>query len=173
MKKDKTELAIIVISTISVVLLAMCNINLNNQNISLRNKIEQQEEKIAIQTADINEKKLKIDEYEYLISDLEKNQWTSLGIYELTAYCPCVKCSGNWDKITATGTKATEGKTIGVDPNLIPYGSKIKINDKIYIAEDTGTALKDKKVIDIFMESHEDALNFGRQKAEIYILSEG
>lgn len=74
MKKDKTELAIIVISTISVVLLAMCNINLNNQNISLRNKIEQQEEKIAIQTADINEKKLKIDEYEYLISDLEKNQ---------------------------------------------------------------------------------------------------
>ena len=33
-----------------------------------------------------------------------------LGLFELTAYCPCPACCGKNDGITATGTVATEGR---------------------------------------------------------------
>ena len=44
---------------------------------------------------------------------------------------------------TATGTKATEGRTIAVDPSVIPYGSEVAVfydDGRIcyYIAEDCG-----------------------------------
>ena len=45
-----------------------------------------------------------------------------LGEFTLTAYCPCMKCCGKTDGITSTGTTATEGRTIAVDPLVIPYG---------------------------------------------------
>ena len=50
-----------------------------------------------------------------------------LGEFKLTAYCPCMKCCGKTDGITATGTTATEGRTIAVDPRVIPYGSTVTI----------------------------------------------
>ena len=96
-------------------------------------------------------------------------QWVSLGTYTLTAYCPCSRCCGKSDGITATGTKATAGRTIAVDPKVIPYGSKVKINGHVYTAEDCGGAIKSKK-IDIFFNSHQSALNFGKQTAEVFIL---
>ena len=43
---------------------------------------------------------------------------------------------------TATGTKATEGRTIAVDPDIIPYGTTVIIDDHEYIAEDCGVQLK-------------------------------
>ena len=48
-----------------------------------------------------------------------------LGEYTLTAYCPCARCCGKSDGITATGTLAAEGRTIAVDPRVIPYGSHV------------------------------------------------
>ena len=57
--------------------------------------------------------------------------------------------------MTSTGVIAKEGRTIAVDPAIIPYGTKVQIgNDPtIYIAEDTGSALrKGEKIIDIFVE---------------------
>ena len=96
-------------------------------------------------------------------------QWVSLGTYTLTAYCPCSRCCGKSDGVTATGTKATAGRTIAVDPKVIPYGSKVKINGNVYTAEDCGGAVKSKK-IDIFFNSHQSALNFGKQTAEVFIL---
>ena len=85
-----------------------------------------------------------------------------------TAYCPCVKCCGKTDGITATGTKATAGRTIAVDPRMIPYGSKIYIDGHEYIAEDCGGAIKEDR-IDIFYDTHEEALRFGRKTLEIEI----
>lgn len=79
-----------------------------------------------------------------------------------TAYCPCVKCCGKSDGITATGTKATAGRTIAVDPSVIPYGTEVIINGNAYVAEDCGGAIKGNS-IDIFFDTHEEALLFGRQ----------
>jgi len=94
---------------------------------------------------------------------------TSLGRYKLTGYCPCEACCGVNTGITATGTKATAGRTIGVNPKYIPYGSVVEINGQQYIAEDTGSAIGNKH-IDIYFDTHEEALAFGVQHAEVYLL---
>ena len=85
-----------------------------------------------------------------------------------TAYCPCVKCCGKTDGITATGAKATAGRTIAVDPKMIPYGSKIYIDGHEYIAEDCGGAIKENR-IDVYFDTHSEALKFGRKTLEIEI----
>lgn len=88
-----------------------------------------------------------------------------------TAYCPCVKCCGKDDGITATGTKATAGRTIAVDPRVIPYGSKVIINGITYIAEDCGGAIKSNR-IDIFFDTHQEAREWGRRTVEAVVIME-
>lgn len=92
--------------------------------------------------------------------------------FEATAYCACSKCCGEWaDGITASGTKATAKRTIAVDTNIIPLGSEVEIEGLgVYIAEDTGSAIKG-KIIDLYFDTHEEALKFGRQKVNIRIIS--
>lgn len=86
-----------------------------------------------------------------------------------TAYCPCVKCCGKNDGITASGVKAKANHTVAVDKRVIPLGTEIVINGNTYIAEDTGGAIKGNR-IDIYFDSHSDALEFGRQTIEIEVL---
>jgi 3D (Asp-Asp-Asp) domain-containing protein len=86
-----------------------------------------------------------------------------------TAYCSCVKCCGKSDGITASGVKAKANHTIAVDRKVIPLGTTILINGKEYVAEDTGSAIKGNK-IDIYFDSHEEALKFGKQRIEIEVL---
>lgn len=96
-----------------------------------------------------------------------ENELVSLGNFKLTAYCPCKKCSGQWGTQTSTGATATQGRTIAVDPNAIPYGTVVVINGHEYIAEDCGGSV-DGKHIDIFFNSHQEALEFGVQHSEVY-----
>ena len=98
----------------------------------------------------------------------KKPKYKNLGKFKLTAYCSCEKCCGKTDGITSTGTKATQGRTIAVDPKVIGYGSKVKINGKEYVAEDCGGAIKSNH-IDVFFNNHQDALDFGVQYANVYI----
>ena len=94
---------------------------------------------------------------------------THLGTYKLTAYCSCSACCGQWaNGITATGTTARAGRTIAVDPSVIPYGTEVLINGHTYIAEDRGGGVNGKH-IDIFFNSHTAALEFGIQYADVYI----
>ena len=100
-----------------------------------------------------------------------------LGGFTLTAYCPCAKCCGKWaNGITATGTTATEGRTIAVDPRVIPYGSSVTIyfadgTSHTYTAEDCGGAIKENR-IDVFFDDHETARAFGVQSAMVYVEEE-
>ncbi len=87
----------------------------------------------------------------------------------ITAYCPCVKCCGKSDGITASGTKAKQGRTVAVDPRYIPYGTEIIIDGQTYIAEDCGGAIKCSK-IDLYFDNHIDALNFGKQTKTVRIM---
>lgn len=72
--------------------------------------------------------------------------------------------------ITSTGTTPKWG-TIAVDPSVIPYGTKVYIPqfDKIFIAEDCGSAIKGNK-IDIYMNDEESVKNWGRKTIDIYIV---
>ena len=102
-----------------------------------------------------------IDYYEDHIDD------TYLGYYEATAYCPCVECCGKNDGITASGTKATENRTIAADPDIFPYGTVLLIDGEEYVVEDCGGMIKGKR-LDIYFDSHEDAVEYGRQIVEVY-----
>ena len=106
--------------------------------------------------------------------------WQSLGTFSLTAYCPCVKCCGQWALnrptdangnpivYTASGALAISGTTIAVDPRIIPYGSTVKINDHIYIAQDAGGGINGSR-IDVYFADHEAACRFGLQTAEVFV----
>ena len=90
--------------------------------------------------------------------------------FTATAYCSCRKCCGKWaDGITASGTTATAGRTIAVDKRIIPLGTHVLVDGEEYIAEDTG--VRGKK-IDIYFDSHKEALKFGRQTVEVEIIDE-
>ena len=77
------------------------------------------------------------------------------------------------DTITSTGTKPIVGKTIAVDPKVIPYGTKVYIPqlNKVFIAEDCGSAIKGNR-IDIFMNSYNECMEWGFKNITIYILQE-
>lgn len=82
----------------------------------------------------------------------------SLGEYRISAYCPCKKCCLKSDGITASGTQATEGRTAAM--NGVPFGTKIVIDGHEYTVEDRGGGLGS-KIIDIYFNTHEEALNSG------------
>ncbi|WP_342599193.1 3D domain-containing protein [Psychrobacillus sp. FSL H8-0483] len=85
-----------------------------------------------------------------------------------TAYC--AGCSGT----TAYGIDLRanpDQKVIAVDPNIIPLGSKVWVEGYgEAIAGDTGGAIKGNK-IDVFIPSHESAMEWGVKKVIIRVLN--
>jgi len=80
--------------------------------------------------------------------------------------------NGTGDGITATGLTVGRG-VAAVDPSVIPLHSLLYIDGYGYaIAEDVGGAVKGKR-IDLFYESKDDALEFGRQDIEVKIVRIG
>lgn len=99
----------------------------------------------------------------------KKKDENSLGEFEITGYCGCEICCGDDTAVVKTysGTVPIASHTVAADPDLLPIGSKIKINGIIYTVEDTGSKIKGNK-LDIYFESHEDAVIFGRKTLEVY-----
>lgn len=103
----------------------------------------------------------------------EEPELVSLGVYTITAYCACPICCGKEADdplygITATGTTATEGRTIAVDPTVIPYGTVVYIDGQAYVAEDCGGGIQDRQ-IDLYFDDHEAARKWGVQEKEVFI----
>ena len=95
----------------------------------------------------------------------------AMGNFKLTFYCACRWCSGGYGNGTATGTTCTEGRTIAVDPRVIPLGSKVYIEGfGDFIAEDTGGAIKGNK-IDIYLNDHSRCYALGVARANVYVMS--
>lgn len=111
----------------------------------------------------IDDNDVSIEEME--VEVVQKAELKSLGTFKLTAYCPCESCSGNWGTQTSTGAIATEGRTVAVDPSVIPYGTVLIINGQEYVAEDCGSAVKG-KVIDIFFNEHKSDF---REYVEVFV----
>jgi 3D (Asp-Asp-Asp) domain-containing protein len=96
-------------------------------------------------------------------------------IYEVTAYTANCESTGKTSghplySITASGTVVTEGQTIAAPPAL-PFGTKVYIPyfDKVFTVEDRGGAIQGKR-LDVYMDSREEALKFGRRNLEVLIL---
>ena len=96
-----------------------------------------------------------------------------------TAYCPCEICCGKWalnrpDGIvyTASGAIAEEGVTIAADWSVYSPGTILYIEGiGERTVQDRGGAIRGQK-IDVFFNSHEDALRFGRQEVRIKVISD-
>lgn len=108
--------------------------------------------------------------FEIIKPVLTSRSYIDRGIFVATAY--------HMGTITSTGRRVKVGRTIAVDPRVIPYDTKVKITceeypevNGHYIAEDCGGAIKGKK-IDIYMESDEKAFYFGRRQVNIKIVKE-
>lgn len=108
------------------------------------------------------------------ISDLKSNEYelVYIGNYKLTHYCTEKRshiCGGGAG-ITATGTQVTAGRTIAVDPGVIPYGTEVYIEGYGWrVAEDCGGAVNGKH-IDIAVETHSQALSMGTATGGVWIL---
>lgn len=108
----------------------------------------------------------------------QAREYEAAGVYRyvgtctLTAYCCETKGNphicGNGDGLTATGLPVAPGM-VAVDPDVIPLGSTVIINGVSYLAADTGVSGYH---IDIALQTHEDALAFGVQEAEVWVMAE-
>lgn len=114
--------------------------------------------------------------YAYMKSDwfsdepVKENSKAYLGVFRITHYCPCRKCNGKWaGGPTESGKMPHENHTIAVDKHQIPLGSEVMIDGQHYIAEDTGSGIKS-NCIDIFVGSHQEALNKGVYYTDVYLV---
>lgn len=89
-----------------------------------------------------------------------KNTTTTGGAtYKITAYCPCAKCCGKATGRTASGTRATAGRTVAASGKF-SFGTQLNIGGHVYTVEDRGGAINGNK-IDIYVNSHAEALRWG------------
>jgi 3D (Asp-Asp-Asp) domain-containing protein len=156
----------------SIVDLSMENFELKN---NLEKTVSEREKLKADHAAVVTEAlKLKKDAKEYL-SGQKYFVKDTLNIVA-SAYTQRDE-EGTADGITFTETHVTEGRTIAVDPKVIPLGSTVYIESDspyvggFYIAEDIGGAIKGNR-IDIYMESQDKAFDFGKQKITATVLEE-
>lgn len=93
----------------------------------------------------------------------------SMGECKITYYCSCEECSGPYGLLTSTGTHCEEGRTCAVDPDVIAYGTRIKIGDHVYVAEDCGKHVQGDH-IDIYLDDHERTERLGIQYKKVYLV---
>ena len=87
--------------------------------------------------------------------------WTTVS---MSAYTPHETGSRN----TASGAKAKEGYTCAA--NFVPIGSVIIYEGHKYVVQDRMNPTHDRHV-DLFMESHKKALQFGRREAKVQVIT--
>lgn len=127
----------------------------------------------------INDNKfvLTIPDYEYKLTTPETQiTKVSLGKYTITAYCSCEKCCGKWAQNRPNG-KVIGSSGVELTPEVsvaspLPFGTILEIDGNNYIVEDrTSESIAKRynnKIIDIYFDSHQKALNFGKKTMEVF-----
>lgn len=100
-----------------------------------------------------------------------------LETYEVTAYTAGPESTGKrpGDRgygITASGKRVQAKRTIACPPSL-PFGTRVYIPEmnRTYVCEDRGSAIKGKR-LDVYITSRSKAMDFGRRRMEVEIISE-
>lgn len=91
---------------------------------------------------------------------------------EVTHYCPCAQCNGNSLAMSASGKPLAVGM-VAMSAQY-PFGTRLSINGRIYTVEDRGgSEFNDIHRVDIFVNSHEEALRLGRYKTTATVYPTG
>mgnify|MGYP003429198238 FL=1 len=106
----------------------------------------------------------------------QKTASAEVHLMTVRAYDNCKICTGKTPRhmaygITKSGKVAKHG-TVAVDPKMIALGTKLKIEgfgNKVFRAEDVGNAVKGRR-IEIWMESHNKALRFGKKRLRVFVM---
>lgn len=157
MQEDKSTLHFC-LGIVAVLLIALLMLFLLEKHKALaywQEKADKQAETLKELDTEMQELNIQISELERTISFYES--WQCLGEFKITYYWPGEDSYGT---ATSTGAVATEGRTVAVDPEIIPYGTEIMIDGHIYIAEDTGSALKGNRTIDIFVNDPKEEMHY-------------
>lgn len=163
------------------------NINIEKEETNIEEAAEQTEVvNESIEELKVNNDKPKTVRYRDLAEDNPPEEYERIVEASATAYCLCKKCCGKspdhpYYGYTRSGLKIEQGtgiKVIAVDPNVIPLNTKVYVEGLNgawdyghAVAADTGSAIKELK-IDLYMDTHEEALEWGRRKVNVYVLGE-
>ncbi|MEN6565883.1 MAG: 3D domain-containing protein [Veillonellales bacterium] len=117
-----------------------------------------------------------LNTYTDRLSNLSRNtRLESIKTFTVTAYSPGEESTGKQPghpdyKKTATGTLATEGRTVAADFSILPSGSRVFIEGVgERVVEDTGGAIIGNR-LDLYMESVDECNNFGVKELRVKIL---
>jgi 3D (Asp-Asp-Asp) domain-containing protein len=95
---------------------------------------------------------------------------------EVTAYCPCTKCCGpNAHGVTASGRDVSYngGVFVAADTDQFAFGTKLSIpgyhDGQAVEVIDRGSAIKGDH-LDVFFPTHEQALQWGRQRLAVTVV---
>lgn len=112
----------------------------------------------------------------------EKSSGTEMS-FHITAYCPDSCCNTeiivengkrreiDWSDRVSSGSFSIRRlidrgiMVVAVDPAVIPYGSLVEYNGTLYIALDTGSAIRGNR-LDILFPTHEETVRFGVKRGE-------
>ena len=114
-------------------------------------------------------------EVHYTTTRLESKGW-----YFITAYCSCSKCCYPSTNYTASGVQChyadyehryDEPTTCAIDRSIHSFGDTfyLKSEDRVYVAEDTGSAVKGRH-IDLYFPDHSYVQSYGSHWEEVYDL---
>lgn len=167
MKTKKLLLGLIIIFTLWGI--HIVNKNINNQ-IAFYNLWDETE------SIDLIEEIEEIEIINKIEPEAPKMDQIESLIFDIYYYCPCEICTGKPIQspsrgLTASGKMAKENHTIAMDSRF-PFGTLIKINDKIYQVEDRGGNITNNK-IDIFVNDHIYALQKGHRIEKVEIIRWG
>ena len=116
-----------------------------------------------------------LEDANQIIDDLkDTDKLVYLGEFKYTHYCTekYKHVCGEGAGLTYTGTKVTPGRTIAVDPKVIPLGSKVYVEGYGWrVAEDIGGGV-DGNHIDVAVETHEQALAAELTGGDVWLLVE-
>ena len=90
------------------------------------------------------------------------------GSCTVTHYCGCASCCGAWGNNTASGARPRSGWTVA--NNALLFGTLVMINGHTYCVEDRGDAGMDAYWFDIYCDGHQEALDRGMYRADVYIV---
>ena len=150
-------------------------------------EIAKAQETESVETSKVEEKEVvKVASRGSYIRDTSTppTEYKSVMQVKATAYCLCKKCCGKSPDnprygYTASGLRIVPGtgmKVIAVDTSVVPLGTNVYVeglygagNYGYAVAADTGSAIKNMK-IDLYMDTHEQALSWGVKTVNLYIL---